>query len=102
MASASEPDLPVLFFPVDTMSYCGKRVIALMLGILKFMNVLSIWTTYVIYKVFSKPDSQYHIEKQQKPTNLTKMLDFLTSQYPQNPILSIILRSSKKQQIPKP
>ena len=28
------------------------------------------------------------------------MLDFLTSQYPQNLILSIILRSSKKQQIP--
>ena len=49
---------------------------------------------------FHKPDSQYHTEKHQKPTNLTKMLDVLTSQYPQNPILSIILRSSKKQQIP--
>ena len=49
---------------------------------------------------FHKPDSQYHTEKHQKPTNLTKMLDFLTSQYPQNLILSIILRSSKKQQIP--
>ena len=64
------------------------------------MNVLSIWITYITYKVFSKPDSQYHTEKQQKQTNLTKMLDFLTSQYPQNLILSIILRSSKKQQIP--
>ena len=49
---------------------------------------------------FHKPDSQYHTEKDQKPTNLTKMLDFLTSQYPQNLILSIILRSSKKQQTP--
>ena len=29
---------------------------------------------------FHKPDSQYHIEKHQKPANLTKMLDFLTSQ----------------------
>ena len=47
---------------------------------------------------FHKPDSQYHTEKHQKLTNLTKMLDFLTSQYPQNLILSIILRSSKKQQ----
>ena len=44
-------------------------------------------------------DSQSHIEKHQKPTDLTKMLDFLTSQYPQNLILSIILRSSKKQQL---
>ena len=49
---------------------------------------------------FHKPDSQDHTEKHQKPTNLTKMLDFLTSQYPQNLILSIILRSSKKQQTP--
>ena len=32
-----------------------------------------------------------------KPTILAKMLDFLTSQDLQNPILSIILRSSKKQ-----
>ena len=49
---------------------------------------------------FHKPDSQYHTEKHQKPTNPNKMIDFLTSQYPQNLILSIILRSSKKQQIP--
>ena len=45
---------------------------------------------------------QKHTEKHQKPANLTKMLDFLTSQYPQNLILNIILRSSKMQQIPKP
>ena len=49
---------------------------------------------------FHTPDSQNHIEKQQKQTNLNNMLDVLTSQYPRNPILSIILRSSKKQQIP--
>ena len=48
---------------------------------------------------FHKPDSQYHTEKHQKPTNPNKMIDFLTSQYPQNLILSIILRSIKKQQI---
>ena len=47
-----------------------------------------------------KLDSQYHTEKHQKPTNPNKMIDVLTSQYPQNLILSIILRSSKKQQIP--
>ena len=51
-------------------------------------------------KRFHKLDSQSHIEKHQKLTDPTKMLDFLTSQYPQNLILSIILRSSKKQQIP--
>ena len=51
-------------------------------------------------KRFHKLDSQSHIEKHQKLTDPTKMLDFLTSQYPQNLIRSIILRSSKKQQIP--
>ena len=51
-------------------------------------------------KRFHELDSQSHIEKHQKLTDPTKMLDFLTSQYPQNLILSIILRSSKKQQIP--
>ena len=35
---------------------------------------------------FHKPDSQYHTEKHQKPTNLTNMLDFFTSQYPQTEI----------------
>ena len=35
---------------------------------------------------FHKPDSQYHTEKHQNPTNLTKVLDFLTSQYPQKEI----------------
>ena len=49
---------------------------------------------------FHTRDSQYHTEKHQKPTNLPNMLDFHTSQYSQNLILSIILRSSKKQQIP--
>ena len=49
---------------------------------------------------FHKPDSQHHTEKHQKPTNLTNKLEFLTSQYPQNLILSIILTSSKKQQTP--
>ena len=49
---------------------------------------------------FHKPDSQYHTEKHQKPTSLTKMLDFLTSQYRQTLILTIILRRSKSQQIP--
>ena len=44
---------------------------------------------------FHKPDSQYHTEKHQKPTNLTKLLDVLTSQYPQHLILSIISEAAK-------
>mgnify|MGYP001171159442 CR=1 FL=1 len=35
---------------------------------------------------FHKPDFQHRTQKPQKPTNLTKMLDFLTSQYPQGEI----------------
>ena len=38
----------------------------------------------------------------QKTTKLNQRLDFLASQYPQNPTLSIILESNQKQQIPKP
>ena len=45
---------------------------------------------------FHKPDSQYHTEKQQRPTNSTKIFDFLTSQYPENAVLSIIARSNNK------
>ena len=40
------------------------------------------------------------LRSNKKQTNLTNMLDVHTSQYPQNLILSIILRSTKKQQIP--
>ena len=49
------------------------------------------------FSVSTKPHSQYHTERQQKPWNITKIIDFHTSQYAQSLVFSITLRSSKKQ-----
>ena len=61
---------------------------------LKPMNVQSICNSFGFRR------SLKVTEKHQKPTSLTKMSDVLTSQYRQNLILTIILRRSKRQQIP--
>ena len=95
-----------LFFSTDILKFrmCHWFVYFL----IQYMNVLSIWSiidleTLCHLQGFLKTwfsVSYWEATKTNKSNQNVR--DFLTSQYHQNPILSIILRSSKKPQIPKP